>query len=198
VGAATTRSGRSVVLFKQTNASGISNLLIAAESSTSSPNWQLTEFNTASTNTFTLFGADDGTLRIINLDSCTQGFNKSGSWSFIAMPANCKQFNGSFNRNGDYIGVEYSAGASRWFTYDAMRNKNVFSSIASGTTGANSGCVAGDGQTTGNWRSYATSLLATGLGVQLIYGQYDVLPTVSAPAGDGRANVNKLWGFYLR
>jgi hypothetical protein len=98
------------------------------------------------------------------------------------------------NRNGDLLAWKpdnFAGGDGRTTTYEARRNV-VVQATASGGTG--SGYVLGLQTRAG----YGEMLLSTGgVGFTDLLNRFDVLPTVAAPAGDGRA-VTNLWGVYLK
>lgn len=99
----------------------------------------------------------------------------------------------TFNRNGDLLAwsVDF-AKYGRSTTYDASRNVVVLAYPTSSAPGP--GYVLGFPASTG----YGLMVLSVnGVGFTDLFNRFDVLPTVAAPAGDGRA-VDNLWGVFLK
>jgi hypothetical protein len=98
------------------------------------------------------------------------------------------------NRNGDILAWRQDAfigGDGRTTTYEAARNV-VVQATPRGSTG--SGYVLGLAKRAG----YGQMKLSTsGIGFTDLLNRFDVLPTVTAPAGDGR-DVTNLWGVFLK
>lgn len=100
----------------------------------------------------------------------------------------------ALNRNGDILAFNtdnYSFSSGRSATYDAARNAVA---LAWPTNKQGPSYVLGLETRAG----YGIAVLSvSGVGFIDLLNRFDVLPTIAAPAGDGRA-VDNLWGVFLK
>jgi hypothetical protein len=201
VAAKTTSTGKSVVLYKQSNGT-VSDTLFAAESISPTDPWTVTDLGSSGSGTYELFASDDGIFRIQNYSQCRYISNRLGNWAGLDMAADaCANYNSGVrysNRNGDFVKV-LTGPISRWVSYDAKRNKAIQSFIPSNTAGASAGYVLGFLPTSNTWNGITGALSVNGTAVLISDAAYDTLPTPSAPLGDGRgSSYRNLFGFILR
>lgn len=95
----------------------------------------------------------------------------------------------AMNRRGDIVSVDRFTG--RWSSYDARTNRMIQSRRATPTP-----WLLGV-EPTSAIEFGSTALSQSGVAFVTSINGRDVLPTPSAPAGDGR-DIRNLWGFHLR
>jgi len=134
---------------------------------------------------------DSGQMLLVDQRNLKRYRWTAGTWGSAETIPNWQSgfFSGCITaRNGDGLCVGNNGS---WQSYDATRN--VMVQVRSSTS-------PGDAWVLGFSKStpFGTPLLSAS-GVGFISGlyEYDVLPTVTVPAGDGR-NVTNLWGFFLK
>jgi hypothetical protein len=136
---------------------------------------------------------DDGQIVLVDQGNLRRYRWIAGTWSAgEAVPNWQSGYFGNSNcalaRNGDGICVN---DAGLWTTYEAARNVVV---QARRTTSPGAGYVLGFSRSAGLG---APVLSISGIAFDAARVQFDVLPTPTVPAGDGR-NVTNLWGFFFK
>jgi len=195
--AAIGNNGRAIVVWEQNN--GVENTVYIANRSSSSEPWQAIEngrdrsFSTAYVARFTSEGAtkiyvfaSSGSLAgLYDRPAGTTG------WTFIDSGGGFGSDYVDIARNGDVLAVD---SLGNWASFDARTNSFV-QRFTTATTGP--GRILGV-QT--SFRAFGgTPLLApNGVGAYLSVANFDVLPTPSQPAGDGRRTVDNLWGLFFK
>ncbi len=112
------------------------------------------------------------------------------------MPSNCgfSESAAALSSDGSYL--LYSSNGS-WNTY---YQTNYAMSRVPGAPLTSSDYLLGFSIGWGSWGKWVYTRKADGnfVGAFLAIHEYDTLPTPTAPSGDGRNNINNLWGFYLK
>ena len=196
-------NGQQVITWTQNN--GVKNTTFAASSATAAAAFTVVDLDrvfTSNVDWQRLLVTDAGEAIYYDLwPRLRARWSASTGWTgFESMPAGLpfSAVGGSdlyvANRNGDLLAWRPDAFVlrdGRTTTYEARRNV-VVNPTPVGDTGP--GFVLGLRVRAG----YGQMLLSTsGIGFTDLLNQFDVLPTVAAPAGDGRA-VTNLWGAFLK
>jgi hypothetical protein len=181
-------AGQQVVVWTQNN--GTRSSIYGATAASPTDSFVVQDLGLTSWNW--LNPLDDGQFLLVDYDNARRMRWKSGTWTTETIP---KWQSGFFDsdcvvsRTGNGLCVSSSG---LWATYDSALNVVVRSP---NTTSPGAGYVLGFTKSMG----FGTRRLSeSGIGFTAMSGNYDVLPTVSAPAGDGRPSVVNLWGWFLK
>ncbi len=191
------RNGQQVVAWLQSNGTNSRTLFLAASPSPTGA-WVVTEKTALPFGALPLMSVNDqGVAYFYDLGSRAVWRWANGSWSDALNVTTANTFGGSQDctivRTGDFLCLNPSNGGGTWLTYDATRQVPVQSF---NSTNPGPGYVLG---VTGiNRVSFSTPLLSvSGIGLVTLKNGFDVLPSATLPAGDGRA-ISNLWGVFLK
>ncbi|MCA3240492.1 MAG: hypothetical protein ING89_04255 [Rubrivivax sp.] len=135
-----------------------------------------------------------------NNNCATARWPFSGSLAFIDAPAPClgsvsglspPQFGRERGGNRLVMGNE-----STWATYDADLNRQIHAPVDTRAVLSGPGYVTGVQGPTINFG--LVQLSRSGVGLAVFGAAFDVWPTPSMPAGDGRPSVSNLWVTYFK
>ncbi len=195
-------NGQQIITWTQNN--GVKNTTYVATSATAGGAFTLTDLdmlNSSNVSWQRLVVSDQGEAIYYDLLPLKRSrWTASGGWIIresmpAALPFSSISGGDEFalNRNGDLL--VWSIRFSDWgrsTTYDASRNVVILAKPTSRSPGP--GWVLGLPASAG----YGQMVLSVnGVGFTDLLNKFDVLPTVAAPAGDGRA-VDNLWGVFLK
>jgi hypothetical protein len=137
---------------------------------------------------------------VANNNCSTARWPFSGSLAFIDAPAPClgsvsglspPQFGRERGGNRLVMGNE-----STWATYDADLNRQIHAPVDTRAVLSGPGYVTGVQGPTINFG--LVQLSRSGVGLAVFGAAFDVWPTPSMPAGDGRPSVSNLWVTYFK
>jgi len=192
--------GQQLVIWSQNN--GTVTTLFAAAATSPGTAFDMTDIGVngaySSLSTLNYRGwvgiADDGTARVYHFGAMQRLTWSNGAWAptWQAMPGS--NFNSAYafvgNRNGDLLVAYTGYAGGYWGSYDGTSNLWIQPPKSTGPYVL--------GAATGNGAGYFVPVLSnSGTGALLMLNKFDVLPTATAPAGDGR-NVTNLWGLFLK
>lgn len=194
--AAIGNNGRAIVVWEQNN--GVENTVYIANRSSSSEPWQAIEngrdqpFSSAYVARFTSEGASKiYVLSSIGLRGLYDRPAGTTGWTFINSGDGFGSDYFDIARNGDVLAVDRFGS---WASFDARTNSFV-QRFTTATTGP--GRILGV-QTSSRAFGGTPLLAPNGVGAYLSVANFDVLPTPSQPAGDGRRTVDNLWGLFFK
>lgn len=197
-------NGQQVVVWKQNN--GSANTLFAANSAGASSDFVVRDLDVHLAFYYgdnDLVVTDSGTsLLYLPWDYKRIRWDVSGDTVVDALPADPgSDFFAScrYARNGDFACVHANSGGwtvdGQWILYDSNLNLLVQARVDS-SPGPD--YVLGI-RTPNKNVNYSAPLLSTsGIAFLTMQNSYDVLPSASLPAGDGRSGVLNLWGTFLK
>jgi hypothetical protein len=203
IGAATSSSGKSIVVYRQW-VSPFTFQLFVAQSNSAADAWVVTALGTTADTVagWSPFVSDNNESRIVSPYRNLLIAEKAGRWSKFTIPTYplgdyaSKGF--AFNRNGDFVAVSDTAyGPLRWISYDASRNRYIQAPIASTTVGSSSGFFFGSSELRSVVAAPLVALNIAGQAVSVGLAPYSSLPTASMPNGVVAPDETYLWSFTL-
>lgn len=197
-------NGTAVVSWEQRNGFGTSVRWAATLAGPTGSAWVTAEL-AADPGPLSLYVKDNNDINLVT--GCSFRTWSAGTWSAAKkMPQSCAAgyATRAANANGDILSLD---GYRRWYAYDATENAMVQPTprdvTGSLTTSGSAFYLpvrnANPNPLLNNPLGDTMVLLSkNGTGAIVSRLALDTLPTVAAPAGDGRTGINNLWGFFFK